>query len=156
MQPIEKRLLELGLTIPSPPAAVANYVPALRCGSLVYVSGQICFDGDGRIADAHCGKVGRDVSDVHAREAARLCGLNILAQLKSVIGDLEMVVQCVRLCGYVNVHPGFAALPLVMNGASDLMVAVFGPRGRHTRTTVGVAELPLGAAVEIEAVFAVS
>jgi len=153
---IETTLHKLGLALPSPAAPVANYIPAVRTGHLVYVSGQLCFGADGQIAEAHRGKLGLGISEAHGREAAKLCALNILAQLKTSIGDLDQVVRCVRLCGFVNAHVGFTALPQVMNGASDLMVDVFGPNGRHTRTTVGVAELPLDAAVEIDAVFEVA
>ena len=156
MDLIETTLHKLGIALPSPVAAVANYIPAVRTGQLVYVSGQLCFGADGRIAEAHRGKLGLAVSEAHGREAARLCALNILAQLKFITGDLDQVVQCVRLCGFVNAHVGFTALPQVMNGASDLMVDVFGATGRHSRTTVGVAELPLDAAVEIDAVFEVT
>lgn len=153
---IETTLHNLGIVLPIPAAPVANYVAAVRAGNLVFVSGQICFGADGLIAKAHRGKLGLEVSEINGREAAKLCGLNTLAQLKSCIGDLDQVIRCVRLCGYVNVHGGFQALPQVMNGASDLMTDVFGDKGRHARTTVGVAQLPLDSAVEIDAIFEVS
>jgi enamine deaminase RidA (YjgF/YER057c/UK114 family) len=155
MTEIDLRLAEAGLLLPPAAAPVANYVPAVRAGDLVFISGQICFGPDGKIAPAHCGKLGKTVSEVDGRVAARVAGLNVLAQLKLAIGDLGRVVRCVRLCGYINATPDYAALPQVMNGASDLMVLAFGDAGRHARTTIGVAQLPLDSAVEVDAVFAV-
>ena len=121
----------------------------------MFVSGQICFGLDGKLSDAHKGKLGAEVSMEAGVEAARLCALNVLAQLRVAVGDLDGVERCVRLGGFINAVPTFAALPAVMNGASDLMVAVLGDKGRHARTTIGVAELPADAAVEVEAVFQV-
>jgi enamine deaminase RidA (YjgF/YER057c/UK114 family) len=155
MSATEAKLAELGITLPSPAAPVANYVPFVRTGNLVVISGQICFGPDGRIAEAHKGKVGGEVSMEAGVEAARLCAINVLAQLKAAVGDLDQVVRCVRLGGFINVVPTFAAVPQVMNGASDLMVAVLGDRGRHARSTIGVAELPADAAVEVEGMFEV-
>jgi enamine deaminase RidA (YjgF/YER057c/UK114 family) len=155
MSEVDKKLAELGLTLPTPSAPVANYVPFVRTGNLVVVSGQVCLGPDGKLGDAHKGKVGAEVSPEAARDAARLCAINVLAQLKAAIGDLDKAVRCVRLGGFINATPTFGALPGVMNGASDLMVAVFGDKGRHARTTVGVAELPFDAAVEVEAIFEV-
>lgn len=149
----ESTLSDLGIVLPNPVAPVANYLPAIRSGNLVFVAGQLCFGADGQIANAHRGKLGANVTDVHGCEAARLCAINLLAQLKGIVGDLDHVVQCVRLGGFINSQGGHASLAQVMNGASDLLVAVFGDRGRHARTTVGVAELPLDAVVEIDAVF---
>jgi enamine deaminase RidA (YjgF/YER057c/UK114 family) len=155
MSQVETKLAELGITLPKPAAPVANYVPFVRTGNLVVISGQICLGPDGKLADAHKGKLGAEVSPERGQEAARLCALNVLAQLKSAIGDLDKVVRCVRLGGFINAVPTYAAVPVVMNGASDLMVAVLGDKGRHARSTIGVAELPADAAVEVEAIFEV-
>lgn len=156
MSTVEERLSALGLTLPKAAAPVANYVPFVRSGNLVIVSGQICFGLDGKIAAAHTGKLGAEVSPEAGVAAARLCALNVLAQVEAAVGDLDHgIVQCLRLGGFINAVPTFAALASVMNGASDLMVEVLGERGRHARSTVGVAELPLDAAVEVEAMFEV-
>src|SRR3712207_23036 len=152
---VDRRLQELGIALPPAAAPVANYVPFVRTGSLVVVSGQICLGPDGKIAEAHKGKLGREVSLERGQEAARLCAVNVLAQMRAALGDLESIVRCVRLGGFINAEPSFAALAQVMNGASDLMVAVLGDKGRHARSTIGVAELPLDAAVEVEAMFEV-
>jgi enamine deaminase RidA (YjgF/YER057c/UK114 family) len=154
MGAIDRRLDELGITLPKPAAPVANYVPFVRTGNLVVISGQLCFGPDGKLAAEHVGKLGADVSMEAGLAAARLAGINVLAQLKSAVGDLDSV-RCVRLGGFINAMPTFAALPQVMNGASDLMVQVFGEKGRHARSTIGVAELPADAAVEVEAMFEV-
>lgn len=156
MGAIEQRLTELGVTLPNPAAPVANYVPAVRTGNLLVVSGQICFRADGKLDPAHRGKVGAEVAPEAAAAAARLCALNVLAQARAALGDLDRIARCVRLGGFINAVPTFAALATVMNGASDLMVEVLGDKGRHARTTIGVAELPLDAAVEVEAMFEVS
>jgi enamine deaminase RidA (YjgF/YER057c/UK114 family) len=156
MSATDKRLAELGVTLPSPAAPVANYVPVVRTGNLLVVSGQICFGPDGKLDPAHRGKVGGEVTPEAAAEAARLCAINVLAQVRATLGDLDRVQRCVRLGGFINAVPTFAALPTVMNGASDLMVEVFGDKGRHARSTVGVAELPVDAAVEVEAIFEVA
>ena len=155
MSQVESKLAELGITLPTPAAPVANYVPFVRTGNLVVISGQICLGPDGKLADAHKGKLGAEVSQEKGQEAARLCAINVLAQLKSAVGDLDKVVRCVRLGGFINAVPTFAALAPVMNGASDLMVEVLGDAGRHARSTVGVAELPLDACVEVEGMFEV-
>ena len=155
MGQVETKLAELGIALPTPAAPVANYVPFVRTGNLVVVSGQICLGPDGKLSDAHKGKLGAEISAEVGQEAARLCAINVLAQLKRAVGDLDKVVRCVRLGGFINATPSFAALPGIMNGASDLMVTVLGNKGRHARTTVGVAELPLDAAVEVEAIFEV-
>ena len=155
MGTVEERLAELGIKLPTPAAPVANYVGAVRSGNLLFVSGQIPFGPDGKLADAHKGKLGAEISMEAGVEAARLCAINVLAQVRGAIGDLDGVERCVRLGGFINAVPTFAAIPAVMNGASDLMVAVFGDRGRHARSTIGVAELPADAAVEVEAIFAV-
>ncbi len=153
MSSIEKKLAELGVTLPQPAAPVANYVPYVVTGNLVIISGQLCLGQDGKLADKHKGKVGAGVSPEAAGEAAKLCAINLLAQLKAATGDLDRVVRCVRLGGFINADPAFAQLAGVMNGASDFMVAALGDKGRHARSTVGVAELPLDASVEVEAMF---
>ena len=152
---IEDRLVQLGIELPPAPAPAANYVPAVRSGNLVAISGQVCFGADGTLAARHKGKIGDTVSPDTGKEAARLCALNIIAQLKAAVGDLDTVVRCVRLGGFINATPDFVALPPIMNGASDLMVEIFGEAGRHARSTVGVAVLPLDCAVEVEAMFEV-
>ena len=155
MSQVEQKLAQLGIALPTPAAPVANYVPFVRTGNLVVVSGQICLGPDGKLSDAHKGKLGAEVSAEAGQEAARLCAVNVLAQLKKAVGDLDKVVRCVRLGGFINAVPTFAALAPVMNGASDLMVEALGDAGRHARSTIGVAELPLDACVEVEGMFEV-
>ena len=155
MSMIEKKLAELGVTLPQPAVPVANYVSYVKTGNLVVISGQLCLGADGKIAPEHKGKIGAEVSAEQATEAAKLCAINLLAQLKAAVGDLDRVERCVRLGGFMNAVPTFAQLAPVMNGASDFMVAALGDKGRHARSTVGVAELPLDAAVEVEAMFEV-
>ncbi|HEV2559882.1 MAG TPA: RidA family protein [Microvirga sp.] len=155
MSGTDAKLKELGITLPNPAAPVANYVPFVRTGNLVVISGQICLGLDGKLAEAHKGKLGAEITHEVGVEAARLCAINLLAQLKAAVGDLDQVERCVRLGGFINAVPTFAALAPVMNGASDLMVAVLGDRGRHARSTIGVAELPLDACVEVEGMFEV-
>ena len=151
---IENRLKDLGIELPVAAAPVANYVPFVKTGSLLFISGQLCLD-KGRVRPEHVGKLGAGVSAEQGQDAARLCAINLLAQAEAALGGLDRIRRCVRLGGFINAAPGFTQLPPVMNGASDLMVAVLGDAGRHARTTVGVAELPMGAAVEVEAVFEV-
>jgi enamine deaminase RidA (YjgF/YER057c/UK114 family) len=151
---IEKKLQELGITLGEPAAPVANYVPFVRTGNLLIVSGQVCFGSDGKLVAK--GQLGAGVSIEDGQKAARACAINLLAQVKASVGDLDLVVRVVRLGGFVNSAPGFLDGPKVMNGASDLMVAVFGDKGRHARSTVGVAALPAEAAVEVEGMFEVS
>jgi enamine deaminase RidA (YjgF/YER057c/UK114 family) len=148
---IDQRLAELKIELPNAAAPMANYVPAVRVGDLLFVSGQICqWNGERR----HVGKLGAEISLADGKAAARLCGLNLLAQTKRFLdGDLDRVVRVVRLGGFVNAVPGFTEQPQVVNGASDLMVEVFGDAGRHARAAVGVGSLPGGAAVEVDAVF---
>jgi enamine deaminase RidA (YjgF/YER057c/UK114 family) len=155
MSAVEARLQELGITLPTPAAPVANYVPFVRTGNLVVISGQICLGLDGKLSDAHKGKLGAEVSLEGGQEAAFLCAINVLAQLRAAVGDLDAVERCVRLGGFINAVPTFAQLAPVMNGASDLIVSVLGDKGRHARSTIGVAELPLDAAVEVEGMFEV-
>jgi enamine deaminase RidA (YjgF/YER057c/UK114 family) len=153
MSEIEQRLTALGVTLPSPAAPVANYVPFVMTGNLLVISGQICFGMDGKLAAEHKGKLGGTVSAEQGVAAARLCAINVLAQAKAALGDLDRITRCVRLGGFINAMPDYAALPAIMNGASDLMVEVLGDKGRHARSTIGVAELPVDAAVEVEAMF---
>jgi enamine deaminase RidA (YjgF/YER057c/UK114 family) len=150
---VEKKLGELGIVLTTPVAPVANYVPFVRTGSLLMVSGQICIDGGKLVAK---GQLGAGVSIEDGQKAARACAVNLLAHLKVALGDLDKVSSVVRLGGFVNAVPGFVDGPKVMNGASDLMVAAFGDKGRHARTTVGVAALPQDAAMEVEGLFEVS
>lgn len=151
---VDKKLQELGVNLPKPPAPIANYVPFVRTGGLLTVSGQICFDGDGKLVAK--GQLGSTVSIDAGQKAARACAINLLAQVKVAIGDLDRVVRVIRLGGFINSAPGFGDGPKVMNGASDLMVEVFGDKGKHARSTVGVAALPADAAVEVEGLFEVS
>ena len=150
---VEKKLRELGIELAHPAAPSANYVPFVRIGNLLMVSGQICFDSGKLIAK---GQLGGDVSIEDGQKAARACAVNLLAQVKVAVGDLDNVVRVVRLGGFINSAVGFLEGPKVMNGASDLIVEAFGEKGRHSRTTVGVAALPQNAAVEVEGVFEVS
>lgn len=149
----ETRLAELGLVLPAPAAALANYVPTTVSGKLLIISGQLAFGADGQLSPRHCGKLGDTVSPEAGREAARLCAINLLAQARAAAGSLDQISRVLKLGAFVNVTPGFTAIAPVVNGASDLMVDVFGEKGRHARAAVGVAELPLGSAVEIEAMF---
>ena len=151
---VEKKLAELGIVLPEPVAPVANYVPFVRTGNFMVVSGQLCLDAEGRLVAK--GQLGGGVSVDEGVKAARACAINILAQLKAALGDLDKIARVVRLGGFINSAPGFPDGPKVMNGASDLMVAAFGDKGRHARTTIGVAALPLDAAVEVEGAFEVS
>jgi enamine deaminase RidA (YjgF/YER057c/UK114 family) len=150
---IEARLAVLGLTLPAAGAPVANYVPVVVEDGLAVVSGQLPRDGERLIA----GRIGEDLTIADGQAAARLCGLAILAQLRAAPGgDLGRVRRCVQLTGFVNAAPAFIDHPQVINGASDLMVAALGEAGRHARAAVGAASLPLGAAVEVAATFAVA
>lgn len=143
----EARLADLGLTLPAPSSAIANYVPAVRTGNLVFLAGQIARGADGKFL---AGKVGRNVTEAEAIAAARTCALQLLAALKAEIGDLAKVKRIVRVGGFVNCTDDFTAQPKVINGCSDLLVAVFGDKGRHARAAVGVNSLPVGAPVEID------
>jgi len=150
----EQRLAELGITLPTPAAPVANYVGTVRSGNLLIVSGQLCFGADGKLAAT--GKLGAGVSVEDAKAAARLSAINVLAQVKVALGSLDKVVRVVRLGGFIAATPDFTQHPAVMNGASDLMVEVFGDKGRHARTTIGVPSLPLDSTVEVEALIEVA
>jgi enamine deaminase RidA (YjgF/YER057c/UK114 family) len=154
---IEDRLANLGVTLPKAAAPVANYVPAVITGNLLVISGQLPLGPDGKLADRHKGKLGAGVSEDDGKEAARFCAINLLAQAKAALGgDLSRLKRCVRLGGFINASPTYAALAPIMNGASDLMVEAMGEGGRHARSTIGVAELPLDCAVEVEAMFEVA
>lgn len=151
MTEIENRLAALGLTLPEPAAPVAAYVPVVVAGGLAHVSGQLPFVG-GKLVT---GRLGEDVALEEGLEAAQACGVMILAQLKAALGSLDRVERVVKLGAFVNSAPYFTDQPKVANGASELMVAVFGEAGKHARSAVGVPVLPLGAAVEVDAVVAV-
>lgn len=149
---IEQRLQQLGITLPSAAAPAANYVPFVQSGNLLFVSGQIPF-WNGELK--WIGKVGKEFDVAEAQQAARLVCLNIIAQAKAALGALDRVRRCVKLGGFVNCVDGFEQQPQVINGASDLMVEVFGDLGRHARFAVGVNALPKNVAVEIDALFEV-
>ena len=151
---VEQKLAAQGITLHQPPNPVANYVPFVRTGNLLFVSGQVCLGPDGKLIAK--GKLGAGVTIEQGSAAARGCAVNVLAQVKAALGDLDKVVRVVSLGGFVNSAPDFMDGPKVLNGASDLMVAAFGDKGRHARTTVGVASLPSDASVEVEGVFEVS
>ncbi len=150
---IEARLESLGLELPDAAAPVANYVPFQTSGDHLFISGQISKAADGTLISGHLG----DTLDVAGgQKAARASALNILAQAQAALGSLDRVSQVVRLNGFVAATPGFKDHPLVINGASDLMVSVFEDKGRHTRAAIGVASLPLGCAVEIDAILKIT
>ncbi len=151
---IEQKLAAQGVTLHEPASPVANYVGFVRTGNLLFVSGQLCFNPEGALIAR--GKLGAGVTVEQGSAAARGCALNLLAQVKAALGDLDKVVRVVRLGGFINSAPDFLDGPKVMNGASDLMVEAFGDRGRHSRSTVGVASLPADAAVEVEGLFEVA
>jgi enamine deaminase RidA (YjgF/YER057c/UK114 family) len=146
---VAARIAELGITLPEPAKPVASYVSFVQTGNLVHISGQLSNDASGGIK----GTVGVDVTPEQAVAAARLCAINLIAQIKAAVdGDLERVVRIVKLGGFVQAGPGFTAIPAVINGCSDLMVEVFGDAGKHARSAVGVYQLPLGFAVEVDAI----
>lgn len=153
MSTTEARLGELGITLPTPAAPAANYVPFVRTGNLLFVSGQIPV---GPAGIEHVGRLGAGTDVDTGRAAARLCAINLIAQVKAAIGDLDRVVRVVKLTGFVNSNLDFTDQPKVVNGASDLMVEVFGERGRHSRSAVGAAGLPFGVAVEVEGIFEIA
>ncbi|WMS44640.1 RidA family protein [Acuticoccus sp. MNP-M23] len=149
---ITARLSELGITLPVVPEPIARFRPFRRAGNIIYLAGQVC-EWNGSVT--HTGALGQ-VHDLAAGQAAaRVCGLNLIAALQHALGDLDKVDHCVRLGGFVHCVPQYDSVPHVINGASDLMVAVFGEAGEHCRTAVGVASLPRCAAVEVDAIFAV-
>jgi enamine deaminase RidA (YjgF/YER057c/UK114 family) len=151
---IDARLKALNITLPQPPAPVASYVPYVVSGNLVFISGQVPLSAQGL---QYVGVVGKDISVEDGQAAARLCALNLIAQLKAACnGDLDRVRRCVKLTVFVNAAPEFAKQPEVANGASDLMVEVFGDAGRHSRAAVGAGSLPSNVAAEVEAVFEIA
>jgi enamine deaminase RidA (YjgF/YER057c/UK114 family) len=156
MSKVAARLQALGIELPTPAAPVANYLPYARLGAMLVISGQLPLGLDGKLAPAQIGKLGPGSNVEAGRAAARLCAINLLAQAKAALGDLDHIRAIVRLGGFFNVEGSFDALPQAMNGASDLMAEVFGDQGRHARTTVGVAHLPLNALAEVEAIFEVA
>ena len=151
---VEKHLAEMGIVLPTPTTPVANYVPFVRTRNMLICSGQICYDANGKLVAK--GKLGAGVSIEEGQRAARACAVNLLAQVKAALRALDKVARVVRLGGFINSAPDFIEGPRVMNGASDLMVEVFADKGRHARTTVGVAALPQDAAVEVEGIFEVA
>jgi enamine deaminase RidA (YjgF/YER057c/UK114 family) len=151
---VEQKLAAQGVVLHEPASPVANYVGFVRTGNLLFVSGQVCLNPEGKLIAK--GKLGAGVTAEQGNAAARGCAINLLAQIKAALGDLDKVVRVVRLGGFINSAPDFLDGPKVLNGASDLMVLAFGDKGRHARTTVGVASLPADAAVEVEGVFEVS
>jgi enamine deaminase RidA (YjgF/YER057c/UK114 family) len=151
---VEQKLTAQGIVLAEPRTPVANYVGFVRTGNLLFVSGQICANAEGKLIAR--GKLGAGVTIEQGYAAAQGCGVNLLAQVKAALGDLDKVVRVVRLGGFINSAPDFLDGAKVLNGASDLMVTAFGDKGRHARTTIGVASLPLDAAVEVDAIFEVS
>jgi enamine deaminase RidA (YjgF/YER057c/UK114 family) len=154
MSRIDGRLRELSIELPEASTPGANYVPAVRSGNLLFLTGQLSqWNGERRFI----GKLGREFDVAAGQQAARLCALNLIAHLRQALdGDLDRVVRCVRLAGYVNSVPDFTGQSQVVNGASDVFVAVFGEAGRHTRMAVGVSALPYDVAVEVEGIFEVA
>ena len=149
MSQVEERLAALGIALPQPNPPVANYVPFVKAGKLVHISGQVSIDAGGGVR----GIVGEDVDLETARAAARLCGINLVAQMRAACdGDLDRVVRVVKLGGFVQAGPGFFEIPQVVNGASDVMVLAFEDAGKHARSAVGVYRLPMNFAVEVDAV----
>ena len=149
---IDQRLAELGITLPQPAAPVASYVPTVEAGGLLYISGQVSFGDDGQLIK---GRLGEEVDLDAGIAAARRCGIMLLAQMKAALGSLDRVERVVKLGAFINSAGNFTDQPKVANGASELMQDVFGEAGRHARSAVGVPVLPLGAAVEVDAVVAV-
>ena len=150
MGQIDKRLAELGITLPVPAKPVANYVGWVRTGNLVYTAGQVPLK-DGKID--YQGKLGKEYTVEQGAQAARICAINVVAQLKDAVGgDLDRIKRIVKVVGFVNGVPDFADHPKVVNGASDLLVEIFGDKGRHARSAVGSGSLPVNVAVEVEAV----
>lgn len=145
-QTVEEKLIEQGYQLPAPPEAVGSYVPALRTGNLVVTSGQLPFIGKEIVFS---GKLGEELHEQEGIDAAKICVINALAQIKACVGDLQKVTRIVRLEGYVHSAAGFQHQPQVLNGASDLLVQLFGDAGRHTRVALGVNEMPLNAAVQL-------
>ena len=149
----ESRLKELGLVLPAPAAALANYVPFTISGNMLIVSGQLAFGADGKLSPDHCGKLGAQVSPDAGRAAARLCAINLMAQARAATGSLDAITRVLKLGAFVNAAPDFDQMPKVINGFSDLFVEIFGAdKGRGARSAVGMAALPNQIAVEVEMV----
>ena len=146
----EAALEKLGISLPSPAKPIANYVACVQTGNMLVVSGQLCFGDQGKLVAK--GQLGGAVSVEDGQKAARACAVNLLAQIKAVLGDLDKVTRVVRLGGFINSAPSFTDGPKVMNGASDLMVEVFGDKGRHARSAVASPSLPFGISTEVEAI----
>jgi enamine deaminase RidA (YjgF/YER057c/UK114 family) len=150
---IAARLKELGITIPPAPAPAANYVAYVQEGKLVFIAGQVPRGADGKLQ--FVGKVGKELTEQHGYEAARLCALNCIAQVQACIGNLDKVKRVVQVRGFVNCPPDFTNQPQVINGASDVIAEIFGDKGKHARAAVGVGSLPAGVATEVEMIVAV-
>lgn len=148
----EANLDALGIELPAPMKPVATYVPFVITGNLLYVSGQVSATADGRIL----GRLGENMELSAGQHAARICGINLIAQCKAAVGDLSRIKRVVKLGGFVNAAPGFVDIPQVVNGCSDLMVEVFGEAGKHARSAVACPTLPLGVAVEVDGVFEIA
>ncbi len=150
-KPFDARLKALNIELPEPSTPGANYVPFVRSGNMLFMTGQLChWNGERRFI----GKLGREFTLEQGQQAARLCALNLIAHVRIALhNDLDQLRQCVRVCGYINCTPDFTEQSQVMNGASDVFVELFGVAGRHTRMAIGVNSLPYGAAVEVEAIF---
>ncbi|WP_018146983.1 RidA family protein [Henriciella marina] len=148
----EARLVSLGITLPEPMKAVANYVPFVISGQHLYVSGQVSSTPDGLVT----GRLGETMDLPAGQQAAKRCGINLIAQCKAAVGDLSRISHVVKLGGFVNAHPLFIDIPQVINGCSDLMVEVFGEAGRHARSAVACPTLPLGVAVEVDGIFEIA
>ena len=145
---VQERLSAAGIVLPSPRAPVANYVPYVMTGKLLFISGQVSVGPDGLVQ----GRLGENMTLEQGQTAARLCGVNLLAQMQAALGDLDRVARVIKLGGFVSAAPDFVEIPQVINGCSDVMVLAFGDRGRHARSAVACPVLPLGAAVEVDAV----
>lgn len=150
---IEMRLRDLGIVLPASAAPAANYVPFAQTGNLLFTAGQLPLK-DGKLQAA--GLLGRDLDTAAGKEAAKLCAINVLAQAKAALGDLERIARLVKITVFVASDPGFTEQHLVANGASDVLVGVLGERGKHARAAVGTASLPLNAAVEVEAIIEIA
>lgn len=151
---IEARLAELNVKLPDVSESKSKYTSYSITGNLLYISGQLCVGPDGKIPEAYRGKLGSKITEADGYAAARLCLLQVLSHARLALGSLDRITKCVRLGGFVNAEPDFVAPGAAMNGASDMIVEIMGESGRHSRTTIGVATLPLGACIEVEGLFA--
>ena len=153
MTEIDKILKQLKIIIPNPPAPVGNYVAYNLIGNIVYISGQLPIDNNGKLIK---GKINNELDLTKGYEAAKLCMLNALGHLKKAVGNLDRVSKCIKIIGYINANENFEKHPVVLNSASDLLVNIFGEKGKHTRAVIGVKSLPLGAMLEIESLFEIN